>query len=301
MSPARGTGRSAGPPSLEGAGGGTSGPGGPDPGGGGQTARDSQTSAKTPFATALYQEKAWQAQSGIQGNAASAVAAARARFEAGDIVRDDLARAEMGLAGAKVESLRTESLRGQALLELASAMGDATLVVRSLAGSLDLAFELPALESLVANLPAQPENALAEADLRARRARVDWGESGTHPRCEGGGALPPSGGDRRRHHGRGSEHPVAVVYSEPGEASRGASGAGGRRGAGAGDPERTQLAVARVLRAARRGSGQRSDHEDGDPGPSRHGPEDGGSPLCRRRYRAGGSAADPPAIGRRFS
>ena len=79
------------------------------------------------FATALYQEKAWQAQSDIQQNAAKAVAATRARVEAGDTVRDDLARVEMELARAKVELQRAESLRAQALVGLASAIGDATL------------------------------------------------------------------------------------------------------------------------------------------------------------------------------
>ncbi len=125
------------------------------------------------FATALYQERAWQAQSEIHQNTAKAVAATRARVEAGDTVRDDLARVEMDLARAKVELQRAESLRAQALVGLASAMGDATLTVKSLAGTMDATFEIPALESLVANLSAQPESAQAEADSRARMARVD--------------------------------------------------------------------------------------------------------------------------------
>lgn len=125
------------------------------------------------FATALYQEKAWQAQSEIHQNAAKAVAATRARVEAGDTVRDDLARVEMELARAKVEMQRAESLRGQALVGLASAIGDATLTVKSLAGAMDATFEIPTLESMVANLAAQPESALADADIRARVARVD--------------------------------------------------------------------------------------------------------------------------------
>ena len=125
------------------------------------------------FATALYQEKAWQAQSDIHQNAAKAVAATGARVEAGDTVRDDLARVEMELARAKVELQRTESLRAQALVGLASAIGDATLTVKSLAGALDATFEIPALEGLVANLSAQPESAQADADIRARVARVD--------------------------------------------------------------------------------------------------------------------------------
>ena len=48
-----------------------------------------------------------------------------------------------------------------------------TLSVKSLAGTLDATFEIPTLETLAANLSAQPESAQAEADIRARNARVD--------------------------------------------------------------------------------------------------------------------------------
>jgi len=68
---------------------------------------------------------------------------------------------------------RAESLHEQSLIGLASTIGDAALSVKSLAGTLDVTFEIPTLESLAANLYAQPETALAEADIRARNARVD--------------------------------------------------------------------------------------------------------------------------------
>ncbi len=135
--------------------------------------RDIHRRVHSAFATALYQEKAYQAQTEIQQSAAKAVATTQARVEAGDALREDLARVEMELARAKAELQRAESLREQALVGLASAMGDATLSVKSLAGTLDTAFEIPTLEALAANLAAQPESALAEADIRARNARVD--------------------------------------------------------------------------------------------------------------------------------
>jgi cobalt-zinc-cadmium efflux system outer membrane protein len=135
--------------------------------------REIRKRVRNAFATALYQEKAWQAQGEIHQNAAKAVAATRARVEAGDTAPDDLARVEMGLARAKVELRRAELLRAQALVGLASAIGDATLTVKSLSGAMDATFEIPALESLVANLSAQPESAQADADIRARVARVD--------------------------------------------------------------------------------------------------------------------------------
>jgi len=135
--------------------------------------RDIRKRVRSAFATALYQEKAYQAQSEIHLHAGKAMATTQARLDAGDAMREDLARVEMDLARAKVELQRAESLRELALVTLASAMGDATLSVKSLAGTLDATFEIPTLESLAANLSAQPESAQAEADIRARTARVD--------------------------------------------------------------------------------------------------------------------------------
>jgi cobalt-zinc-cadmium efflux system outer membrane protein len=59
------------------------------------------------------------------------------------------------------------------LVQIAMFKGLAALTVKSLAGTMDATFEIPTLESLVANLAAQPETALADADIRARAARVD--------------------------------------------------------------------------------------------------------------------------------
>lgn len=139
--------------------------------------REIRKRVHSAFATALYQERAWQAQREIVQNAAKAVTVTHARVEAGDALKEDLARVEMELARAEVEAQRTESLREQALVALRAAIGDATLTVKSVAGSLDTTFEIPTLESLVANLTAQPEAALADADLRARAARVDVAKS----------------------------------------------------------------------------------------------------------------------------
>ena len=135
--------------------------------------RDIRKRVHSAFATALYQEKAYQAQTEIQLNASKAVTTTQARLEAGDALREDLERVEMELARAKVELQRAQSRREQALLALASAMGDATLSVKSLAGALDATFDIPTLETLAANLASRPETAQAKADIRARNARVD--------------------------------------------------------------------------------------------------------------------------------
>lgn len=135
--------------------------------------REIHRRVRSAFATALYQEQAHQAQQQIHKNSAQAVSITQARAEVGDALREDVARVQMEQAGAQLELQRVAALRDQAMLALASAIGDATLDVASLEGSLETAFDIPTLESLAANLPAQPEMALAEADLRAQQARVD--------------------------------------------------------------------------------------------------------------------------------
>ena len=135
--------------------------------------RDLRKRVQSAFATALYQGKAFQTQGEIVAGAEKAAATTKARVDAGDAPREDLARAEMELARAKVEQKRASSLREQATLALAATIGDATLMIKSLEGSLDTTFEIPTLESLVAQVGAQPEMALAEADLRVRNARID--------------------------------------------------------------------------------------------------------------------------------
>jgi cobalt-zinc-cadmium efflux system outer membrane protein len=135
--------------------------------------RDLRKRVQSAFATALYQEKAFQTQAELVAGAEKAAATVKVRVDAGDALREDLARAEMELARAKVERQRASSLREQATVALAGAMGDATLTVKSLEGSLDVTFEIPALESLAAGLAAQPEMAAADVDLRARNARLD--------------------------------------------------------------------------------------------------------------------------------
>jgi outer membrane protein, heavy metal efflux system len=137
------------------------------------TRQDIRRRVHGAFATALYQDKAHEMQTGILQNARQTVATTRARLEAQDALKEDLARAEMELARTKLEVDRAASLREQALLALAAAMGDPGLTVKTLAGTLEAAFEIPALENLAATLAAQPESAQAEADIRARRARLD--------------------------------------------------------------------------------------------------------------------------------
>jgi outer membrane protein, heavy metal efflux system len=125
------------------------------------------------FATALYQEQAFQTQEKIAVSVEKVVTTTKARVEAGDILREDLARAEIELVRAQVELRRSEAMREHAMVELKAAIGDPSLSVKTLTGNLDATFEIPTLETLAANLSASPEVALAGAEVRARQARVD--------------------------------------------------------------------------------------------------------------------------------
>lgn len=137
------------------------------------THRDIRQRVHRTFANALYHERAFQFQSELARYAAKTVDITRARFESGEVLREDLARAEMELGRAKVDEQRAEAMRAQSLVALASAMGDATLVVKSLSGSLEETFEIPTLEALATNLLRLPESEQAEAGVRASLARLD--------------------------------------------------------------------------------------------------------------------------------
>jgi cobalt-zinc-cadmium efflux system outer membrane protein len=137
------------------------------------TRRDLRKRVHSAFATALYQDKAFQTQSRIAQSVGKVAAMTKARLAAGDAVPEDLARIEMEYARARMEIQRSQSMREQAVLGLAAAIGDGELSILSLAGSLDTTFEIPALESLVSDLSTHPEFALAEAGQLASDARID--------------------------------------------------------------------------------------------------------------------------------
>lgn len=137
------------------------------------TRRELRKRVHSAFATALYQDKAFQTQGQVAQNVGKLVATTKARVEAGDAVPEDVARVEMELARAEVEVQRSQSLREQAMIALAAGIGDARLNVQSLSGNLNTTLEIPTLESLAANLSANPEMLQADANLRASQARID--------------------------------------------------------------------------------------------------------------------------------
>lgn len=135
--------------------------------------RDMRRRVHSAFATALYQEKALLSQKEIVAGAEKVAVTTKARLHAGDALPEDMARAEMEAARVNVELRRTEAMRKKAMFELSAAIGDPALSVESLDGTLEVAFELPALELLAEELASHPSTALADADVRANNARVD--------------------------------------------------------------------------------------------------------------------------------
>jgi outer membrane protein, heavy metal efflux system len=135
--------------------------------------RDLRRGVHAAFATALYQEQAFEAQSQIAQGLEKLVTATTARIDAGDAVAEDLARVEIEMLRAEVERQRSQALRDQSLLALAVAMGDANLQIVSLAGDLEATFEVPMLETLAASLVSQPEVLQAEANLQASSAWLE--------------------------------------------------------------------------------------------------------------------------------
>jgi cobalt-zinc-cadmium efflux system outer membrane protein len=135
--------------------------------------RELRRRVHSAFATALYQEQSFQTQRQIAASVEKVVAITKARVDAGDILREDLAKAEMELLRAQVELRRSDAMNEHAMVELKAAIGSPGLAVKSLVGRLDATFEIPTLESLAASLSTSPEVALAGAEVRARQARVD--------------------------------------------------------------------------------------------------------------------------------
>ncbi|MBA4150270.1 MAG: TolC family protein [Verrucomicrobia bacterium] len=124
------------------------------------------------FATALYQEAAFNTLDAIRQHLSNGAEIAKARVEVGDALSEDLARSEMELRWSELDLRQAKALREQALLELADALGEPSSKIGSLSGNINEVLELASLERISANLSAHPEIAAAQADVDLQRARV---------------------------------------------------------------------------------------------------------------------------------
>jgi outer membrane protein, heavy metal efflux system len=135
--------------------------------------RDVRKRVQSDFATALYQSKAYETLTGVSEQMNKAVSIAKARVEAGDALPSDLGRIEMEAVRVQTELRKATALRDHAFVALALSIGDPKLELKSLDGTLEAAFEIPALESLATDLMAHPASVAAAGEIEVRRARLD--------------------------------------------------------------------------------------------------------------------------------
>ena len=90
------------------------------------------------------------------------MAVAKARLAAGDAIPAEVGQAEVELGRARLEFEQATSRRAQAIEALVTAIGDPTLQVEFLEGSLEGSLALPTLEALATRLEQSPFIAVAE-------------------------------------------------------------------------------------------------------------------------------------------
>jgi cobalt-zinc-cadmium efflux system outer membrane protein len=132
-----------------------------------------RTRVHAAFAAALFAEEATKLQGEALRISENAIALTKARLAAGDALSEDVARVEMEQVRARLEYERARSLRDQAFLDLAGAIGNPSIRLEAVEGSLDAALEIPTLESAVAGLDQNPLLASADAAVAVERARVE--------------------------------------------------------------------------------------------------------------------------------
>jgi outer membrane protein, heavy metal efflux system len=134
--------------------------------------REVRRRVHSAFATALYQEKAFNTLSNITDTFEQSVAITKERVDAGDALPEDLARIELELVRSNIEAKRALSMHRIALVQLATSIGDPKLAIKQLEGSLDAAFEVPTLEEITGDLEEHPAALQALADSKASAARL---------------------------------------------------------------------------------------------------------------------------------
>jgi len=105
------------------------------------------------------------------------VAVAKARLAAGDAIPAEVSQAEVELGRARLELEQATSRRAQAIEDLGTVIGNPTLQVESLEGSLEGSLALPTLESLATRLEQSPFIGAVEADIAVQQARIDLADT----------------------------------------------------------------------------------------------------------------------------
>lgn len=124
------------------------------------------------FATALYFDAVLATFSNNLNGARSLAAMTKARVDAGDALREDVAHAEMDEFQARAEFKAASAARQMAMADLAAVIGRSGAKIDSLRGTLTNALALPAIEKAAVELEQTPGVKLAEAKVAAQRARL---------------------------------------------------------------------------------------------------------------------------------
>jgi outer membrane protein, heavy metal efflux system len=124
------------------------------------------------FATALYFDAVLATFSNNLAGAQSLTTMTKARVQAGDALREDVARAEMDEFQARVEMKAADAARQLAMADLVAVVGKTAAGIDSISGSLTNALALPAIERAAVDLGKTPTVVAAEAEAAAQRARV---------------------------------------------------------------------------------------------------------------------------------
>ena len=129
------------------------------------------------FATVLYGQRVIQARAEDVRIAENEVAVAKARLAAGDDIPAEVGQVEVEWGQARLALEQATSRRAQAIEALVTAIGDPTLHVESLEGSLEGWLALPTLESLATRLEQIPFIGAGKADIAVQQARIELAET----------------------------------------------------------------------------------------------------------------------------
>lgn len=134
--------------------------------------RELHARVHTAFAMALYFDAALTAFSNNLAGAEALTRIAKARVTAGDALREELARAEIEEVQMRLEWKVAEAARLLAVTDLVVALGNSSLRIVTLRGSLTNVLALADIESMAAEWAESPAIAVAESEVAAQQARV---------------------------------------------------------------------------------------------------------------------------------
>lgn len=139
--------------------------------------RTVRSRVQAAFAAALFADQVLALHREAASDAEKAVALAGSLAAAGEALAVDVSRARIERVRVLQERDRAGSLSEEARVALTAAIGVAGLEIKSIEGSLETAIELPALESLAAELAHHPLLKAARAGVLAQEARLELAQA----------------------------------------------------------------------------------------------------------------------------